>query len=261
LSLSFDPIGLAKRVVRPLFGDCVLGYIDYARFPDLGAKAGGPFNAQTARQALFREMVAGLQPLAIVETGAHLGTTTEFIAQIGLPVFTTELDARRWGYARARFRRKRNVTVLHGDSRAYLRQLFTGPLRGRTGGTLLFYLDAHWNEDLPLAEEIDIIFGRCPSAVVMADDFQVPGDDGYGYDDYGAGKSLIFAYVAPAISLYQLQAFYPSTPSTQEGGRRRGCIVLARDASHVRTLASMPLLRPAAGEPIEPNLNALPDAR
>jgi hypothetical protein len=207
-------------------------------------------------------MVAGLQPLAIVETGTHLGTTTEFIAQTGLPVFTTELDARRCGYARARLLRRRNVTVLHGDSRASLRELFTGPLRGRTGSTLLFYLDAHWNENLPLAEEIDIIFGRCQSAVVMVDDFQVPGDAGYGYDDYGVGKSLVFAYIAPGVTVHRLEAFYPSTPSTEEGGWRRGCIVLARQASHVQMLASLPLLsRAADAEPrsvrIEPNPNAL----
>src|SRR5216683_8159337 len=34
--------------------------------------------------------------------------------------------------------------------------------------------------DLPLAEEIDIVFSRCPLAVVMVDDFQVPSDAGYG---------------------------------------------------------------------------------
>jgi hypothetical protein len=44
---------------------------------------------------------------------------------------------------------------------------------------LFFYLDAHWNEDLPLAEEIDLIFSRSPCAVVMIDDFEVPGDPGF----------------------------------------------------------------------------------
>src|SRR5206468_11787016 len=121
------------------------------------------------------------------------------------------------------------------------------------------YLDAHWNADLPLAEEIDIIFSRCPSAVVMIDDFQVPSDAGYGYDNYGPGKALVSGYIRPAISAHQLQAFYPSTPSAADypstplaaaglaaaGRLRRGCVVLANEACHGPVLASTPLLRPA----------------
>jgi hypothetical protein len=56
--------------------------------------------------------------------------------------------------------------------------------------TLFFYFDAYSNEDLPLAEEIDIIFGRSPHAVVMIDDFEVTDDPGFAYDDYGPGKAL-----------------------------------------------------------------------
>ena len=55
---------------------------------------------------------------------------------------------------------------------------------------LFFYLDAHWNEDLPLAEELDTIFCRSSNPVVMIEDFQVPDDPDYGYDDYGPRKSL-----------------------------------------------------------------------
>jgi len=133
--------------------------------------------------------------------------------------------------------------LLHEVSRTALRTLFDGPLQPLSSGTLFFYLDAHWNEDLPLAEEIGIVFSRCPSAVVMIDDFRVPFDPGYGYDDYGPGKALVSGYIRLAVLAHQLQAFYPSTPSAAEGGARRGCIVLAKEACHGTILASMPLLR------------------
>jgi hypothetical protein len=265
VSVARDSTALAKRVLRRLLSQQTIrmiqqavGMIDYIRSPDCGA-GWGPFNGQTARQALFVEIITNTQPHAIVETGTFLGATTELMSQTGLPVFTIEAHPRNYGFARARFWRRRHVKLLYGDSRAGLRRLFDGALHPLSGLTVFFYLDAHWNDDLPLAEEIDIIFSRCPSAVVMIDDFEVPFDPGYGYDDYGPGKALVSDYIRPAISAHQLQAFYPSTPSVADypstpmaaaglaaaDRLRRGCIVLVKQTCHGPALASMPLLRPA----------------
>ena len=81
-----------------------------------------------------------------------------------------------------------------------------GALNGLSGLTVFFYLDAHWNDDLPLADEIDIIFSRCPWAVVMIDDFEVPSDPGYQFDDYGPGKALVLGYIRPAVLAHELRA-------------------------------------------------------
>jgi hypothetical protein len=78
--------------------------------------------------------------------------------------------------------------------------LFDGPLRGFAGRTILFYLDAHWNDDLPLEEELELIFSVHPHAVVMIDDFQVPDDPGYQFDEYGPGKALTPALITPVVS-------------------------------------------------------------
>jgi FkbM family methyltransferase len=232
-----------KRASRRLLGDTMAGAVDYYRKPQLKASWGGPFNGQPARCELFKAIVAKIGPRALVETGTHFGTTTEFMATTGLPVFTVEADPRRFGYARARFRNRRNVTVLRGDSRVGLQSLFAGSLQQFGAEALFFYLDAHWNDDLPLAEELDLVFSRCFPAAVMIDDFQVPFDAGYGYDDYGPGKTLAADYIAPAVSAHGLRAFYPATPSAEEGGGRRGCIVLAKHPAVVSSLSSLPLLR------------------
>jgi hypothetical protein len=47
---------------------------------------------------------------------------------------------------------------------------------------VFFYLDAHCGWEAPLVEELKIIFTKWTEAVVMVDDFQVPGTD-YVYDD------------------------------------------------------------------------------
>jgi hypothetical protein len=257
MTVPLKLVGLPRRALRRLLSKQTMGIISYIRSPDRGT-GWGPFNGQTARQALFVNIITNTRPHAIVETGTFLGDTTELMSQTGLPVFTFELNPRNYGYVRARFWRTRNVKLLHGDSRTGLPRLFDGALHSRSSRILFFYLDAHWDDDLPLAEEIDIIFSRCPLAVVMIDDFEVPGDAGYGYDDYGPGKALISGYIRPAISAHQLQAFYPTTPSTADypstplaaaglaaGRLRRGCVVLGRGAFHGSVLASIPLLRPA----------------
>jgi hypothetical protein len=264
--MALEPASFAKRALQRCLPrqaietiQQTIGIIDYIRSPDRGA-GWGPFNGQTARQALFVDIIANMRPHAIVETGTFLGATTELMSQTGLPVFTIEMHPRNYGFARARFWRKQNVKLLHQDSRTALLKLFDGPLNSLSDLTIFFYLDAHWNDDLPLAEEIDIIFSRCPMALVMIDDFEVPSDSGYGFDDYGPGKALISGYIGQAIWAHQLQAFYPSTPSAAdypstpmaaaglaEAGRlRRGCVILVKQEHHGSVLGSLPLLRPAA---------------
>jgi hypothetical protein len=110
-----------------------------------------------------------------------------------------------------------------------------------------------------------MVFTRCPLAVVMIDDFEAPSDAGCGYDDYGPGRAVVSGYIRPAVVAHQLHAFYPSTPSAADyrstplaaaglaaiGGVRRGCIVLAKKASHGPALTSIPLLRPPTEAELE----------
>jgi hypothetical protein len=74
--------------------------------------------------------------------------------------------------------------------------------------------------------------------VVVIDDFEVPGDPGYAFDDYGAGKALTSEYISGMIERFKLRAYYPTKPSTCETGAKRGCVVLAH-----RTLSDVSLLR------------------
>jgi hypothetical protein len=122
-------------------------------------------------------------------------------------------------------------------------QLFDGPLRGFANHVVFFYFNADWNDDLPLLEELNIVFVRCPSAVVMIDDFRVPGDPDYGYDDYGFGKALTGDYISAVVAKRGLVAHYPSAPGSAESGSRRGCVVLSNAMVHRTRLSSMPLLR------------------
>jgi hypothetical protein len=233
----------AKGVGRRLLGETALGVIDYFLHREQRMAWGGPFNGQPFRQALFSALIEQCKLRAIIETGTHRGTTAELMAKTGLPVFTIEANARCYGFAKARLWKYPQVTLRRGDSRRILEELFQGPLKSFRKQALFAYLDAHWNVDLPLAQELRIIFGCCTNAVVMVDDFEVSYDSGYGYDDYGPGKALTRAYIDPVLRAHNLHVFYPSTPSHEERGMRRGCVVLCKDAESGEMLRAIPLLR------------------
>lgn len=219
---------------------------------------GGPFNGQQRRAELFLALVEAIRPRAIVETGTYRGATTEFMHRAtGVPVWTVEKSLRFFEYARRRFRRFPEIHLARGDSRQFLRSLV-----GRGGPNVseatLFYLDAHWNADLPLREELTIILDNWAKPVVMIDDFQIPDDTGYGYDDYGAGKRICFEYL-PAELIERGVCFVPSIPSKDETGARRGCAVIVTSPL-VAIVGALELLRAAPtrisaapGHPIQPD--------
>jgi hypothetical protein len=64
----------------------------------------------------------------------------------------------------------------------------------------------------------------------MVDDFQVPDDPGYFYDNYGNSGVLKLDYLSETISQYGLFPFFPSCPSSTETGKRRGAIILTSAA-------------------------------
>jgi hypothetical protein len=139
-------------------------------------------------------------------------------------VYTVEAFPRYYHFARRRFRNQADIHLGFGDSRAFLERLARDPvLRGKR---LFFYLDAHWYDDLPLRSEVELIAATWEQPVVMIDDFAVPGDDGYGFDDYGTGKRLSLEYL-PRLDQLGWEAFFPTTQSAQETGWRRGCVVLS----------------------------------
>jgi hypothetical protein len=197
-------------------------------------------NCQSARLALARQIISSCAIERVIETGTFIGTTTEFFARFGIPVITAESNAEYAKHARARLSNWKNVDLRVGDSVAVLQDIVREAI-DRTIPTL-FYLDAHWNDHLPLREEAELAIGHFAGSVLMIDDFAVPDDPGYGFDDYGPGRrlnlELLLNSKLPALSLY-----FPSTPSFQEDGARRGCVVATANPALAAILDNIVLLR------------------
>jgi cephalosporin hydroxylase len=201
---------------------------------------GPPMNGQGGRLELVQQIITQCGVQRIVETGTFLANTTVWFAGFGLPVMTVEIDARYFGFSKARLRAHGNVTAHEGNSIDFLRSIITGAI-DRTAPTL-FYLDAHWLNHLPLREEVELITANFPRSVVVVDDFEVPDDPGYGFDDYGTGKRLCLDYLLQAATP-SLAIYFPCVGSEQETGARRGSVTLTASHELEKVLDQMPALR------------------
>jgi len=233
---------LANRIARAVLSSEVYGRVRFKANPQSGRSWGGPMNGQKWRCLLVSELIAKLEPKAIIETGTYLGQTTEWLAAFQTPIYSCEYSEENFGFARERLKAINDINLKQGDSRSSLKDFLEGPLATVRDSRLLFYLDAHWGEDLPLAEEVDLIFSVSSNAFVLVDDFQVIDDQGYGFDDYGPGKALTLDYLGDAIRKFDLTVYLPSTRSIDETGAKRGCVVLCSKINQ-QFMSSIDLLR------------------
>jgi hypothetical protein len=203
----------------------IAGAMDYRASAALDP-LGGPFNGQENRRLLFDDIVKKLGIEAIVETGTHRASTTAYMARAtGLPVYSCEVNPRLFAYSRRRLEALPNAAVTMQDSAVFLRSTeLDDRIRNRR---VFFYLDAHWYERLPLKEELWAILGFDTDPIVMIDDFAVPGDPQYGFDDYGPGKVLRMEYLLQFANA-GLSYFFPCLPADRETGKQRGCVVICR---------------------------------
>lgn len=246
--MSSDP--LWRRVARRLVGSRSTADLDQLRLR-IGALeaavvhlASSPrydharrlgFNAQSFRQRMFEELLARFEFEAVIETGTWTGNAAAYMAlESKLPVYTCDSNEIFHAVAKMRVQDIAGVVPTLADSRAFLTGLAGGPLRGKR---CFIYLDAHWHGDLPLAEEIAIIAGNWTEYVIMIDDFEVPGDAGYGFDDYGEGRALTMRDFGQVFERHALVPFFPAARSDAESGHRRGSVVLAPRGPQAERLA------------------------
>jgi hypothetical protein len=210
---------------------------DYRRFFPWG----GAMNGQTARLEATRAIIQRAEIQLIVETGTFRGVTTEWLAGFGVSVISVEVNPRYQIFAKKRLGHFANVSVRLGTSTEILRNLAGETSDARIPA--LFYLDAHWRDYLPLGDELRLICSAFDNAYVLVDDFQVPDDIGYEYDDYGPGQELTLSYLKKH-SPRPPYVFFPAVPSKWETGRKRGWVVLTWSEGAVDQLRRIPGLRP-----------------
>lgn len=144
------------------------------------------FHGDQVYQALMLELIRTFQATRFIETGTNLGDSTRFIAEAypHIEVLTCELSPRLANRARRRLRHLPNVKLANASSETFLARHLeaTGP-----DTTEIFFLDAHWYDAWPLQKELRAISQDPRNAVVVIDDFFIPGQERFGYDEYPPG--------------------------------------------------------------------------
>lgn len=191
--------------------------------PELQNCWGGPLNGQEGRRAIFRELLTNIQFDALFETGTYRGLTTAWFADhFSGPIYSCEVDRRYYYQAEVNLKGRANVHICLEDSRNFLRRKLASSSKD---GVYFIYLDAHWQDDLPLAEEVRIILQSTRRCVIAIDDFKVPGDT-YKYDDYGPGK-VISLDLLEEFKNESIRLFFPKLRAAEETGAARGACIIA----------------------------------
>jgi hypothetical protein len=214
----------------------------------------GPFNNQHRRVEAVNAIFAAVPFTAVIESGTHRAVTTLHLSDVShAPIATIEVDPAYHDYARRRIEsEERDISMFLGESTEVLRELASDPAWNR--GPTFFYLDAHWLDHLPLPDELSVITRAWQDFAVLIDDFQVPDDPGYGYDDYGPGKRLALPLLERE-ELAGLRLYWPAARASMETGARRGWALVASPGVVADALDRLPELRAGgvlAGGPPQP---------
>jgi hypothetical protein len=139
------------------------------------------FHGDRILKAFVKNLLARHGISAFVETGTSKGETTAFVAQLNhsLPVYTCEVHPPTFRETSARLTSFPNIVMRESSSPDFLQGLV-----GKTslGDLPLFWLDAHWYKFWPLRDELSIITRQLGAAVILIDDFEIPGRPQFGYD-------------------------------------------------------------------------------
>lgn len=130
----------------------------------------------------------------IIETGTFYGATTKKLAAL-CPTLTMEINPKF-----TQVDMPNNVELFKGDSVIGLKTY----LPKFKDKNVLFYLDAHWEDECPLLEELAAIADITPNkSIIVIHDFQVPNKSEFGFDSY-KGQDFTFDWIQSSLNkIYQ----------------------------------------------------------
>ncbi len=196
-----------------------------------GRTRGFGFNGDVMRARVVHDLFREARCSTFIETGTYRGATTILAARLlRSPTYSCESDTKSWLISALRCAPYWRVHVRRADSRAFLKKMRESLPKNEVP---FFYLDAHWNSDLPLQGELETIAQNWERFVALIDDFVVPGQPGFGFDTYESGPLTLERFRIPACADGRPPAiFFPGYPPEQEVGARRGYVVFVGGMSH-----------------------------
>lgn len=165
----------------------------------------------------FKKIVKDYKIHSIIELGTYLGGTTRKLGEMNKPIYSCEINPEYYKKAREYNKYLHNVTIVNQNSIDFLKT-YLPTLIQRTNK--LFFIDSHWNDYLPLLDELKIIAEFKEKPVIAIHDFLVPNKPELGFDQY---KEIIlqWSYIEKAIiDIYGEKGFNYEYNSEAEGAKR-----------------------------------------
>jgi len=165
---------------------------EFRRWDDTAYSAPAP---RHVKQAVI--LRSGIKGGIWIETGTHLGDTTELLATVATQVHTIEPAKELFKQAKSRLQHLRNVVVHLGSSETELEGILQS-----IQGDVTFWLDGHYSAgetfqgsaDTPILEELRLIARyrqRFERVVVLIDDVRCFNPKLPEFKDYPAREILV----------------------------------------------------------------------
>lgn len=184
------------------------------------------FEGDSYLKSEFQRLIDKHKINVLIETGTYLGNTTKQFAEMVATVFTIEQNEEYYWAANEKLAYIGNVDNLVGSSVQVLPMVFSNPMVvGEYPQNILLFLDAHWGENNPLLQELEIIANYKIKPVIVIHDFKVPGHPELGYDSYD-GQDYEWSWIEKAVENIYGPDGYTYHYNTQAEGARRGVIFI-----------------------------------
>jgi predicted O-methyltransferase YrrM len=179
-----------------------------------------PMNGQRTRFRTSFLLSQLVKPNIAIESGSYLGTTTQYLVTlVSEKTYSIEVNAEFAAIAKARLEsdiHSGRIEIVDGDSAVEMPRILGG--LDSKAQIVFAYLDAHWLEHIPLRDEVQALLEWGGDFVAVVDDFYIPSDLGYGYDQYKNHR----VDISHIPSSDKISVWVPEDDSSTESGAQRG---------------------------------------
>ena len=179
-----------------------------------------PMNGQRTRLRTSFLLSQLVKPSIAIESGSYLGTTTQYLVSlVSEKTYSIEVNAEFAAVAKARLEsdiHSGRIEIVDGDSAVEMPRILGG--LDSKSHTVFAYLDAHWLEHIPLRDEVQALLEWGGDFVAVVDDFYIPSDLGYGYDQYRNHR----VDISHIPNSDKISVWVPEDDSSTESGAHRG---------------------------------------
>lgn len=189
-------------------------------------------NGQHFRREIVSKLLNRINFNFIIETGTEHGFSTAYFATFGKKVISIEKSKPLFYLAKRKLGNFTNIHLIHNDSKNIKNILKQNEIDRES--QVFFYLDAHSENDYPLLDELEFITSNYKKSLILIDDFQVPNDDGYGFDSFN-GRKLNLKLISKSL-MGKNFIYFPMIASNIETGRLRGYVLITNSEDFKKKL-------------------------